>query len=336
MGTLRSIGLSLKLHRFEYGVALLMAFGLAVWAWSIVFRSDLSAVSASCLADWRKLGPGADASCTRAMNAWSGPVVNESPVLTAALAYLPFAAGLLAGAPIVAREIETGTARTAWSLYTRRSRWLAWAAAPVLAGLLALMAAVGLGSVLLEADRVAWGYSDVEDLGRYGFVLVVDAAFGFAVALADGALLGRSLPALVFATVIVVALVGASGQLHDAWQRSLEPTVVSEGSGPAARDLSPGAILTQPAWRAPDGRQVAPSVALEAAHAAGVPRPAPGDDADSAGLAWLEANGYTALGLGITRETALSWQWIESAGMGVAALLFAGIAMFAVVRRRPT
>ena len=37
----------------------------------------------------------------------------------------PLVAGLLAGGPIVARELESGTARLAWSLGPSRLRWLA-------------------------------------------------------------------------------------------------------------------------------------------------------------------------------------------------------------------
>jgi len=147
--------------------------------------------------------------------------VSESPGFIAALLYLPFAMGLLAGVPIVGRELETGTARTAWSLYPRRLRWLSRQTLTILAALTALAIALALVSSAVESGRSIWGYSPLEDQGRYGVVLVANTVMAFAIALAVGALLGRTLPALVLSTLLVVALAGASVQAHDAWLRML-------------------------------------------------------------------------------------------------------------------
>ena len=51
-------------------------------------------------------------------------------------AVFPVVAGLLAGGPIVARELESGTARLAWSLGPSRLRWFVQRAVPILASVL--------------------------------------------------------------------------------------------------------------------------------------------------------------------------------------------------------
>ena len=330
-----SIHLSFKLHRFEFSTALLAGLILAIWAWSIAFRSDASALTPSCVHEWAEVGADAEPACAQAMRAWGTVVVNESSRLLGALAYLPFAIGLLAGVPIVAREIETGTARTAWSLYPERAVWLARQTMPIFVAILAVMSLVALTSQSVESARVIWGYSAVEDMGRYGFVLVANAVVAFAIALAVGALLGRTLPALVLAAACMVAISGATSQAHTVWLGGLQPTVVNVGSGPGAQELSPGAIVTDIAWRAPDGRQLSLAEATGIAHSAGVPAPSAEDPGDSAAVGWLEAHQFVPLGLGITMDTALSWGLWEATGKYVIAAAFAAVALFAVRRRRP-
>src|SRR5262249_19867082 len=55
----------------------------------------------------------------------------------------PIVAGLLIGGPIVARELETGTARLAWSLGPSRLRWFALRALPLIG--LSILAGLAIG-----------------------------------------------------------------------------------------------------------------------------------------------------------------------------------------------
>ncbi len=125
-------------------------------------------------------------------------------------------------------------------------------------------------------------------------------------------------------------------QAHDAWLRTIPSQVVSEGSGQTASDLSPGAIATGNAWRAPSGQQLSLDQAITVAHEAGVPQPEVGDLADSGALEWLEEHGYVALTLGIPKATALSWEMWQAAGELVIAVAFGGLAVYSVRRRRPS
>lgn len=135
------------------------------------------------------------------------------------LIYLgPALIGAFWGAPLVAREVETGTLRLAWSQSVSRSRWLIvkiamlGLAAMAMTGLLSLMlywwsqpayqaATVARPDTGLSISRLTpllFGTNGVAPLGY--------AAFAFAVGLAAGVLIKRTLPAMAV-TLAVVALV---------------------------------------------------------------------------------------------------------------------------------
>jgi hypothetical protein len=137
------------------------------------------------------------------------------------LIYLaPALIGAFWGAPLVAREAETGTLRLAWSQSVSRSRWLLIKVAML--GL-AAMAATGLISLMLylwsqpayEASKYAsvhgpggLSLSRLSPLlfGTNGIAPMGYAAFAFAVGLAAGVLIKRTLPAMAV-TLAVLALV---------------------------------------------------------------------------------------------------------------------------------
>jgi len=66
-----------------------------------------------------------------------------STSLRLVLPLMPVLAGMFLGASLVAREIETGTARFAWAQGAGRARWLLASVIPV--GLILVVIAAGLG-----------------------------------------------------------------------------------------------------------------------------------------------------------------------------------------------
>ena len=121
----------------------------------------------------------------------------------------PVVAGLLAGGPIVARELESGTARLAWSLGPSRIRWLAQRALPILAmvGLAGL--AIGLTSqalthVMLPATDLDRSFAGFRARGP---LVGVEALLVASIALALGAILGRLVPTLILTLVLVGGLI---------------------------------------------------------------------------------------------------------------------------------
>ncbi len=113
------------------------------------------------------------------------------------LLLLPVLAGVFIGAPLVAREIETGTARFAWVQGAGRSRQLAASAVPI-AALLAVVA-IGLGlefSWWLSPFRLAgWAWRpDLFGLNPLPFAGWIMLGFSLGVFL--GAAIRRTVPAM--------------------------------------------------------------------------------------------------------------------------------------------
>jgi hypothetical protein len=142
------------------------------------------------------------------VNAFGGHERILSALLGPALVIVPALIGIFWGAPLLARELETGTYRLAWTQSVTRTRWLAVKAAFV--GLAAL-AAAGLTSWL-----VSWWYAPLDKLnmdrfdpsvfGERGIVAIGYAGFAFAFGLAAGAILRRTLPAMATTLVSFIAV----------------------------------------------------------------------------------------------------------------------------------
>jgi hypothetical protein len=119
----------------------------------------------------------------------------------------PALIGIFWGAPLVARELETGTYRLSWTQSVTRRHWLA-----VKLGVVGLVsvAVVGLLSLMLtwwsspidavKANRFGDAMFAVRDLTPMGY-----AAFAFALGVTTGVLIRRTLPAMAITLVIFVA-----------------------------------------------------------------------------------------------------------------------------------
>jgi hypothetical protein len=129
----------------------------------------------------------------------AGGDIALSDLLGPALLAIPALLGMFWGAPLLARELETGTYRLAWTQSVTRRRWLSVRVA--LVGVAAL-AVAGLASWL-----VSWWFAplDAVNMNRFdpsvftarGVVAIGYAAFAFALGVAAGALTRRTLPAMV-------------------------------------------------------------------------------------------------------------------------------------------
>jgi hypothetical protein len=119
---------------------------------------------------------------------------------------VPALLGIFWGAPLIARELETGTHRLAWTQSVTRTRWLATKIAVVgIPGLLV----IGLLSLMITwwfspIDRATmniFGSFDQRDIVPIGY-----AAFAFTLGITAGALLRRTLPAMGTTLVGFVAV----------------------------------------------------------------------------------------------------------------------------------
>jgi hypothetical protein len=123
---------------------------------------------------------------------------------------LPALTGVFWAAPLVARELDTGTYRLAWTQSVTRARWLT---AKLVVGGLASVVATGVLTVL-----VTWWYGPIDLVNGNGFTPAVFgtrdlapvgyAAFAFALGVVAGVLTRRTLPAMAVTLVgyVVVRL----------------------------------------------------------------------------------------------------------------------------------
>ena len=126
----------------------------------------------------------------------------------------PAIIGLFWGAPLIAREVETGTYRLAWNQSVTRTRWLVIKFG--LTGLAAMVVTEGLSlmqawwaapigrAVGLGGSGAAFGsqWSNALIFATHGITPLGYAAFAFALGATCGALIRRSIPAMAVTLAI--------------------------------------------------------------------------------------------------------------------------------------
>jgi hypothetical protein len=208
----------------------------ALWCWLLL----VAALSAAML--WA-YGPGFDAALAdvreqcrgnvEACHSPGGPWLNKYDttvsLTTLVVAYLPLLVAAWAGAALIGRELENGTAHLAWTQSVSPARWLAAKLAVP-----ALLITAGT-AVLVPLHRLMWNggeellwtdWYDQEAFRSNGTVTLAYALCGLAVGALTGLLLGRTLPALgsAFAAMAAVTHFGNS------YRPSLWPTVTVTGA----------------------------------------------------------------------------------------------------------
>jgi hypothetical protein len=167
-------------------------------------------------------------------------VLNSDKALHGALPFIvaivPALVGLFFGAPLIARELETGTFRLVWTQSVTRKRWLA--AKLGLVGIVAM--AIG-GLLTWMAD---WWASPLDAMNQdrfgvasfsfHGIAPIGYAAFAFALGVTAGVVLRRTVPAMA----VTVAGFAAARVAVTYWVRPNlaspvhESLPLSAGSGP--------------------------------------------------------------------------------------------------------
>lgn len=172
--------------------------------------------------------------CNEALSIWMSRLVQAAISL---IPIFPFAAGVLLGGPIVARELESGTARLAWSLAPSRMRWLIARAAPAL--ILAVGTAYAIGVV---GDALYAAVNPAEDVsksfvgyGGRGLLVAANAALVGGIALFVGAWFGRLVPAFVVTIVLGGLLIYNIDNIHR--QLLIDQAVVLSGDTYSSSDL---------------------------------------------------------------------------------------------------
>jgi hypothetical protein len=245
MATLKSVRLVFRMHQFEIVAVGLIAAALVGAA--LYVANELNAVGYGPCAAAAAPPPTCEALGRRFFDLQDA---HASPVF-AFMNLLPYAVGLFLGAPLIARELERGTARLAWSIAPSRLRWYAWRVVPVV-----LFAVLVTWAAGFAVDRLVAARSPGIDLensfdtfGQRGALVLVTAFVMVAGAIGLGTVVGRVLPTLIAA--LILGYFGILGVQHlHADFTAREAVIVDEA------DLQPGDRFVDQFWKLPDGRIV--------------------------------------------------------------------------------
>ncbi|GHA24102.1 hypothetical protein GCM10010372_25030 [Streptomyces tauricus] len=225
LGLARSL---LRLHRSALWCWLLLVVALAaamLWAYGPGYETAAADVQEQCRTDIE--------ACHFPGGPWLSRYSATVALTTLVVSFLPLLVAAWAGAALVGRELENGTAHLAWTQSVSPARWLAAKLAVP-----ALFVTVG-AALLVPLHRLMWnGGGDLlwtDWFDAYGFrsngpVALAYALCGLAVGVLAGLLTGRTLPALGVAVTVMFAIT----QLGDQYRPSMWPTVTVTG----ARSLS--------------------------------------------------------------------------------------------------
>ena len=174
-----------RTRRYVFGLLAVVAVVLAVTG-PIAGATPTTRLSTSCQVNH---------DCDAVMSTFTGSGQTPQDLSTALVAF-PALLGMFWGAPLVAREMESGTFRLAWTQSVTRRRWiltrlvLVGTASAVAAGLFSLMVTWWMSPI----DRVNYfpfASFDHRDLVPAGYAL-----FAVMLGVALGALFRRTLPAM--------------------------------------------------------------------------------------------------------------------------------------------
>lgn len=268
----------------------------------------------------------------------------------AAVILTPALIGIFWGAPLIAREVETGTYRLAWTQTITQTRWLA--SKLMVPGLAAIALTEGFSLLygwwaapIGQAARVTSGSSfptgmspfSLLAFGAHGIVPLGYAAFAFTLGVAIGIFIPRAIPAMavtlaVFAAVQIAVPLGIRPHLFPAVHQNV--SVASRFSGQesiqgANFELTMDYDFSQPGAWIMDSHAVnaagKPASVIPAACAG----PAHGDP-----LPCLASHGIR---VAVTYQpTSRYWafQWTETAIYLALALALAGFCFWRISRRR--
>lgn len=185
--------------------------GLAVVAVLLVItaRSIADAYDAANVA-------GCDNNCTNAIetflrdarNGTSGTVYD---LATYSMYLVPALIGIFWGAPLIARELETGTHRLAWNQSVTRTRWLVTKLA-IIGGASVATVALLSWAITSWAHRIDDATGDrIKPLlyGARGVVPISYTLFAFILGVTMGMLIRRTVPAMAATLAIYIGAVGA-------------------------------------------------------------------------------------------------------------------------------
>jgi ABC-type transport system involved in multi-copper enzyme maturation permease subunit len=270
-----------------------------------------------------------------ARNSIADKVLNYS---LAIMYVVPGLIGIFWGAPLIARELETGTYRLAFSQSVTRTRWLATK--------LATVAAVAMASVgLISWAVTAWAHhidhandNRLQPLvfGARDIVPIGYAAFAFAIGVTAGMLIRRTVPAMAATLAVYVGAVASMPFLRSHLLPASHTTLPLTADSINEIAIRPGGVMTVTGGSAPHGAWVLTNQTINGAGnlftGPADPQHCGGDGPDSC-IQWL---GSLGLRQDFTYQPASHFwplQWTETGMFLAVALLLVGFCFWWTRRR---
>jgi hypothetical protein len=221
------VRLTYKQQRFETLAVAVVCLGAAAWALLASWHLKSVGVPASCLADGRVPywnGPmdssWIPAACqlpsqrfTDALSSWDVRIVSSLGDV------LPFFVGIVMGAPLVARELEQGTAPLSWALAGARWKWLAGRILAALLLIVPLLLIAGLAADVLRGAQEPGvdPHASFDYFTSRGVFFVLWGVATLMGTVALGALFGRTMPVVIVALIACLFARATWERLTDAY-----------------------------------------------------------------------------------------------------------------------
>jgi hypothetical protein len=331
---LRMAWVTWRQHRIALGGVAALLGALAVWLWLAGLQVHHAyAAAAAC-------HPASSSACENVIIPFNVAHGTAAELIAVLLQGVPALIGAFVGAPVLARELETGTFRYAWTLGFGRWRW---ALAKLVLLAIAVAAAAGVFSLL-----VSWYYQpffaggDQAQLAPTVFDLR-GVAFGawtlaaFAIGALAGMLIRRVVPAIAATLAAYAGLAVVVGLFLR--QHYLTPLLTSNPNVPGSTfgsspDVPGSAWILSQQWQTRGGRPVSESALSQVLQGSvqfkggGVPQ--------SYGVTqYLMQHGYRLWTTYQPASRFWPFQWIEGGWLLALSVLLIAATVW-LVRRRPT
>lgn len=185
-------------------LTMLIGSCLAIAALSLIFALLLEPATEAVQACVRENSSSFDA--CKAETDFASLLAGGAGLLVALTGAAPFFLGVVLGAPLMAREIELGTASLAWSLNASRAKWLIRRVVPVAALVVVALLIMGQASetvALAASQEPALGF---QSLGTHGPLVAVRGLAVLTIGVAIGLFVGRQLPAVLLTGAVIALL----------------------------------------------------------------------------------------------------------------------------------
>jgi hypothetical protein len=280
-----------------------------------------------------RCAPQSSAACRFAWNSFSD-TYGSLGFIGAVLVFVPALVGAFAGAPLLARELETGTFRFAWTQGAGRTRWLVAHLVPGVLGVAAVTAAFGLLTAWYVQPLIGSGYLQRLQPTIFpvtGISIVGWGVFAYALGVLAGVLARRVLPAMAATLVVWTGMAILTTTLrryhYEAPLATSNPTV-NPGDQPLALWWTLGGHRVSDAQL----NDVLRAVGAETGNGGGDIAVKPGGDPNDP-FHYLLQHGYTQWLSYQPNSRYWPFQWIELTWLALVALLLLATAVWLVRRR---